>query len=246
MSRFSPLRPAIRIAAIAIVFFMTGAATITESFEDGFGPWSGHGLIYCAPECPFEFEITRSTDHAYQGLWSVEMMGSGDFDSGVVFLRRPIVLQPGTWNVSVGFQVYSPSGGKVGSWDAAAHLALRPPGEEWDFTILGTIAEAGWNEFTHARELTVDSPTTAYISVGYRINFETDGTYWVDQVVIDGVPPQPVPGDLNGDGAVGTADLIILLGAWGPNPGHIADLDGDGAVGLADLIILLGGWGPDA
>lgn len=55
-----------------------------------------------------------------------------------------------------------------------------------------------------------------------------------------------VPGDLDGDGAVGPADLAILLGAWGPCPvkGDCpADFDGDGSVGAADLAILLGSWG---
>ncbi|TVQ30448.1 MAG: hypothetical protein EA376_12975 [Phycisphaeraceae bacterium] len=54
-------------------------------------------------------------------------------------------------------------------------------------------------------------------------------------------------GDLNGDGSVGSADLAILLGSWGPCPSVqrscIADLTGDGAVGSADLGILLGLWG---
>ena len=52
------------------------------------------------------------------------------------------------------------------------------------------------------------------------------------------------PWDLNDDGVVGTDDLIVLLGAWGKNPGHPADLDGDGNVDTSDLIELLGNWGP--
>ncbi len=50
--------------------------------------------------------------------------------------------------------------------------------------------------------------------------------------------------DLDGDGTVGAADLAMLLGAWGPNPGHPADFDGDGFVNAADLAQLLGNWGP--
>ncbi len=50
-------------------------------------------------------------------------------------------------------------------------------------------------------------------------------------------------GDLDGDGQVRVPDLVILLGAWGPNPGHPADLDGDGEVRVPDLVILLGSWG---
>ena len=68
----------------------------------------------------------------------------------------------------------------------------------------------------------------------------------------DGVPVsdlgayelQPCPGDIDGDGSVGINDLLDLLPAWGPNPGHPADLDGDGAVGTSDFRLLLEGWGP--
>ena len=56
------------------------------------------------------------------------------------------------------------------------------------------------------------------------------------------------PGDLcecldaDEDGIIGSADLAILLGNWGPNPGHPADLNGDGIVNAADLAELLGNW----
>ena len=55
-----------------------------------------------------------------------------------------------------------------------------------------------------------------------------------------------LPGDLDGDGVVGTGDLILLLGAWGDCDDCedcIADLDGDCVVGTGDLIIMLGSWG---
>ena len=60
----------------------------------------------------------------------------------------------------------------------------------------------------------------------------------------DGSPA--VVGDIDGDGVVGTGDLILLLGAWGPcdDCGDCpADLDGDCNVGTGDLILLLGNWG---
>ncbi len=51
--------------------------------------------------------------------------------------------------------------------------------------------------------------------------------------------------DLDGDGSVGVADLLGLLGGWGPCAKGccLADLDLDDAVGVADLLILLGNWG---
>ena len=52
------------------------------------------------------------------------------------------------------------------------------------------------------------------------------------------------PADFDNDGSVTAADLAMLLGAWGPNPGHPADFDGDGFVNAFDLAQLLGAWGP--
>ena len=56
-------------------------------------------------------------------------------------------------------------------------------------------------------------------------------------------PVQACPTDLDGDGNTGTADLLDLLSAWGPNPGHPADFNGDGVVATGDLLELLINWG---
>ncbi|MEE8154935.1 MAG: hypothetical protein V3T53_08225 [Phycisphaerales bacterium] len=66
----------------------------------------------------------------------------------------------------------------------------------------------------------------------------------MDMGVIDLAPS--IPGDLNGDGTVGAADLLILLANWGPCgdcDDCIADIDGDCTVGASDLLILLVNWG---
>ncbi len=49
-----------------------------------------------------------------------------------------------------------------------------------------------------------------------------------------------VPGDFDGDGVVGGADLSILLSAWGTAGG---DLNGSGTTDGADMAILLSNWG---
>lgn len=48
------------------------------------------------------------------------------------------------------------------------------------------------------------------------------------------------PGDLNLDGVVNSADLSMLLNAWGTSNG---DVNGDGFTGSTDLTILLNNWG---
>ncbi len=54
----------------------------------------------------------------------------------------------------------------------------------------------------------------------------------------------PCPADLDGNGSVGTSDLLALFAAWGTNPGGPPDFDGDGTVGTSDLLILFSQWGP--
>ncbi len=55
--------------------------------------------------------------------------------------------------------------------------------------------------------------------------------------------PLPCPADFNGDGNVNVTDLLELLAAWGPNPGHAADINEDGFVNVTDLLALLAAWG---
>ena len=50
------------------------------------------------------------------------------------------------------------------------------------------------------------------------------------------------PGDLDGDGVVGGADLGLLLAAWGSVDPE-ADLDGSGTVDGGDLGLMLANWG---
>jgi len=38
-------------------------------------------------------------------------------------------------------------------------------------------------------------------------------------------------------------DLIEVILAWGPNPGHPADINGDGTVDVTDLIAVILAWG---
>lgn len=85
--------------------------------------------------------------------------------------------------------------------------------------------------------------------------FDIDGDCWLDLVIgnCDGTTIwinqgkgnicSSCPEDLNGDGFVGTADLLSLLAQWGTDPGGPPDFDGDGTVGTSDLLILLAHWG---
>ena len=54
-------------------------------------------------------------------------------------------------------------------------------------------------------------------------------------------------GDVDGDGIVGIADFLAILGLWGPcdepcPPTCLGDLDGDCFIGIIDFLIVIGNW----
>ncbi len=61
----------------------------------------------------------------------------------------------------------------------------------------------------------------------------------------NGIPDtcQHAHGDVNLDGAVDGADLVIILGSWGFPPPAAGDADGDGDVDAEDLAAVLAHWG---
>ncbi len=81
--------------------------------------------------------------------------------------------------------------------------------------------------------------------VGAAANAGSARVWWIDDRDGDGSASDcggevRVPGDLDGDGVVGAADLALLLSQWG-GAGE-GDLDGDGNVGAGDLALLLAAW----
>ena len=49
--------------------------------------------------------------------------------------------------------------------------------------------------------------------------------------------------DTTGDGTVNVADILQLIGAWGPCAGCNEDINNDGSVDVADLLDLIAAWG---
>ncbi len=118
--------------------------------------------------------------------------------------------------------------GGVWTWESGKPLAWNPwqPGEP-----NGTGGVASFYAFNRGPQSGLDDTFDGNQRRGFIVEF---------------APAPGNPADLDGDGAVGGADLAIMLGAWGAcqTTPCSADLDGDGVVGGADLAILLGAWGP--
>ena len=112
-------------------------------------------------------------------------------------------------------------------------------------------------------------PQVDYTRVGHLSNpdIEYDGE-WTGTAVADNaqthdtmsvvtagyraaVAPMSCLGDVQNDADVGVADLLGLLGVWGPlaagnSVSEASDLNGDATIDVSDLLILLTEFGPCA
>jgi len=77
---------------------------------------------------------------------------------------------------------------------------------------------------------------------GYTIVGTARTPAGIQGFVLDLPRPPSCTADLTGDGAVSSADITVLLSAWGATGGP-ADLNGDGTVSSADITVLLSAWG---
>jgi hypothetical protein len=147
----------------------------------------------------------------------------------------------------------------IGSVGVGHWLVVRPRMEGPNRRALGAVVRARAGGLLMTRLITAGTsylgqePAEAFFGLGAATSADevtiewTDGTrtnlvdVGADQVI---TVVQPwCRADVSGNDAVEVADLLALLGAWGPNPGHPADLDGNGQVGIEDLLEVLGAWG---
>ena len=95
------------------------------------------------------------------------------------------------------------------------------------------VVDPGW---------TITDPDIGTLLVG-----ESDAQFGIYAISVIGESSQGIPGDLNGDGFVGSGDLDIVRAAWGQTveAGCLlcGDPSGDGMVGSADLDIVRANWG---
>jgi hypothetical protein len=126
---------------------------------------------------------------------------------------------------------------------AAADVAAN------DFSLDWWTVDSGGEMFTTGGDFelsgTVGQPdANTIVMTGGEGEYELTGGFWAVSLA----EPEPIPGDLDGDGDVDLTDLARLLAAYGscvgdPDYDPAADLDGSGCVDLPDLAILLSHYG---
>ena len=137
------------------------------------------------------------------------------------------------------------------------NIPSQPDSDPWGLpegTLVksNTEIDGGWNIMVANDDISVIGCMDPFAD-----NYNPDATVadnslcdWPDGIINISLPlnPQGVPADLDNDGAVATADLLLFLSHLGSDSTstsfyHEYDLNNDGTIGTADLLLFLSAFG---
>ncbi|MCH2142581.1 MAG: hypothetical protein MK077_06255 [Phycisphaerales bacterium] len=179
--------------------------------------------------------------------------GGGDVDGGSTILTSPMIDATGVDEVSYCWWYRNIGGGNNVEDDTWVVNVSDDNGATWTLLqqtdVTGPDVEGNWQTSTF--DLTELSGFE--LNEQFRIQFVASDLNETSRVeaAVDNVrmvqidcSDQPCPSDIDGDGDVGTNDILALLSAWGDCGSCPEDVTGDGIVGVDDLLMLVGSFGP--
>lgn len=163
--------------------------TFTYDFEGDFGDWTADSHLPLDPNNPGElvdWKIELVSNVSFSGDKSVLLYIDGTQDDGTVWIERKLTLEPNTQkNFNVSFQVWSQSESFNTLAVIVGYAGSENPEVEEDFQILGSANEAeGWKTYSLNQQLQTDNLGDIHVALGFSVRWETDLTYFIDDVKI--------------------------------------------------------------
>ncbi len=238
-----------RTLAAAVTAITTGAAFgFSGGAPEGFSGSPASGGLSCVL-CHASFDLNS-------GPGSITILDLPErYVPDRTYTLRVRIEDAGKVGAGFELSVESPAGAHLGTLAVAdainTHSAGSPTPTFLTHTSDGKANSiSNWGALSAAAEFTIDwtAPSTdegeiGFYAAGVAINNGTassnDNAYTTSSMrTAAGL------GDLNGDGAVDTADLGLLIRAFG-TADPVADLDNDAIVDSADLGMLISAFGAD-
>ncbi len=162
---------------------------LTYDFEGDFDYWTADSHLPLDPNNPGElvdWKIELAGNVSFSGNKSVLLYIDGTQDDGTVWFERKLTLEPNTQkNVNVSFQFWSQSESFNTLAVVVGYAGSEDPEVEEDFQILGSANQAeGWKTYNLNQQLQTGDSGDIYVALGFSVRWETDLTYFIDDVKI--------------------------------------------------------------
>ena len=197
-----------------------GSLPFQEGFEEKLAGWQKGSDVPEDPERPGEtiaWSIEISDEQAAEGESSARFTIDGKQDDGTIWLTRSFAVEPGeTVRVELAFELWSASESFNTLAKVAAYAGPRPPSEEADFDVsqAANLVE-GWRTYTYTFEVDSGTEGQVWVALGISAVWETEMTYYVDDVRIDAAPVgagQPTEGGITITGVQVTEEQLVVRG----------------------------------
>ena len=170
---------------------------LSYSFESGFQDWSPAGTDLDDP--PVDWEVSRTAEHASEGGQSVRLRLDNVNDQGKIWIERAFDVAPDTaYTVEIAFDLGTSDTGDVNLWTVLAGATAERPQGAADLTPRENTGGAQgedvtWLEKRYTSTVTSSEDGRIWVHVGVWGTWETERTYYVDdvRVVFRRVSPAP-------------------------------------------------------
>ena len=163
--------------------------TFFDDFENDFGNWTVGSQVPEDPNNPghnVEWLVERSTNQSYSGNYSVLFWIDGRQDDGAIWITRKLSLEPNSEkSVKISFQLWSGEESFNTLATVVGYIGESDPKTEADFQILGAANQVSrWRAYSLSNEIITDNLGEVYAALGISVRWETELTYFADNVEI--------------------------------------------------------------
>jgi hypothetical protein len=172
-----------------LFLFYNASQKIKEDFENGFGEWAIDADVPLDPNNPghfVEWSITRSTDVASSGQYSLKFFIDGRQDDGTIWIERKMAVKKNAKiKVNISFDFYSEQESFNTIAAICAYAGIRKPEAEEDFNVIGSANEvAGWKKYSFTTDIDAGFSEEIWVALGISVRWETRMTYYIDNVEV--------------------------------------------------------------
>ncbi len=195
---------------IAMLYALPVHATDISQFQGSFDGWSQQWNS-ASGNPSIVGNVSLDSDLGYGDTQSLKFdMGTGFGDDGTLWIEKSYLVPPGVpTNVDASFYLYSLDQSDLNQFQVKAYVGATAPQVEADFSQIGwTDEQAGWYPYDYSRTI-ASASGTVWVGLGVRVDWEGPRTYWIDDVQVSGVVPEPSTFAL-----LATAGLGLTGWAW--------------------------------